>query len=604
MICIVMLFLLILQLMKNLNSKKYRRITACNDHACNNHPGTGILSFAAFVLIYLTGCSSETKSSFIQGKGVSAEHAMVVSAHPLSSRIGAEILKKGGNAIDAAIATEFALAVCYPEAGNIGGGGFMLIRTTDGKTSVIDYREKAPGRASRNMYVDSTGKITEGLSTETHLASGVPGTVDGMIQAHSLYGKLPFKELIQPSVDLAEKGFPVTARQAEDLNSNRDTFIKRNTVRTAFVKDIPWKEGDLLIQKDLAATLERIRDNERDGFYSGKTATFIIREMQKGNGIINHEDLSDYKSKVRNAISAEYRGYKVITVPPPSSGGIILLQLLGMTEPYPSGQWGFNSYGTIHLIAEAERRAFADRSEYIGDPDFVTVPVKGLTDKKYLQERMSSFNENAASPSTEIHPGEPGKYESMETTHYAVVDEMGNAVSATTTLNGTFGSSIVADSAGFLLNNEMDDFSAKPGSPNMYGLVGGEANAVAPGKKMLSSMTPSILEKGGKLFMVVGSPGGSTIPTTVYQVITNVIDQGMNMQEAADAPRFHHQWLPDMIIYEKGRIDSSAAVYLRNAGHKLEERTSIGRVSAIMITGEGKKTAGADRRGDNSACGY
>lgn len=527
---------------------------------------------------------------------------MVVSAHPEASLIGTVILKKGGNAIDAAIATEFALAVCYPEAGNIGGGGFMLIRKADGKTDVIDYREKASGNASRDMFLDSAGNIMESFSTETHLASGVPGTVDGMVRAHSLYGSLPFKDLIQPAVDLAEKGFHLTGEQADHLNSRKTVFLKRNASIPAFVRAEEWKEGDLLVQHDLAGTLKRIRDNGRDGFYSGITADLILKEMQRGKGIISETDLRDYISSVRTPLTADYRGYRIITVPPPSSGGIILIQLLKMIEPYNVKEMGFGSPATIHLVTEAERRSFADRSEYMGDPDFMKVQVKDLISDSYLGIRMQTFNENYASASADIMPGV--LVESDETTHYSVVDAMGNAVSATTTLNGTFGSSIVVEGAGFLLNNQMDDFSIKPGSPNMYGLVGGEANSIMPGKKMLSSMTPAIVEKEGKLFLVAGSPGGSTIPTTVFQIITNVIDHGMDISAAVDAPRFHHQWLPDIISYEKEMIDSTTLDILIAMGHTMQDRASLGRVNAIMVMENGNKSGAADRRGDNSACGY
>jgi gamma-glutamyltranspeptidase/glutathione hydrolase len=558
-------------------------------------------------LIILTGCSVKSgkePNRYIEGRNIIVDSGMVVSAHSQSSRIGISILLKGGNAIDAAIATEFALAVCYPEAGNIGGGGFMLIRTSDGKTDLIDYREKAPSHASRDMYLDKSGNVSEGLSTDTHLASGVPGTVDGMLNAHSKYGKLPFKEVIQPAIDLAEKGFPVTRSQAEELNSNRKTFIDRNAFRPAFVKDSLWKEGDILKQSSLAETLMRIRDYGRDGFYSGRTARLLVREMKRANGIVSEQDLNEYRSVSRVPLTTDYKGYNIITVPPPSSGGIILIQLLKMIEPYPVREWGFNSSRTIHLMVEAERRAFADRSEYPGDPDFVKIPVDKLVSEKYLLNRMSDFNEKRASLSQEIKPGSPEGYTSEETTHYSVVDAAGNAVAATTTLNNTFGNSIVVDSAGFILNNQMDDFSVKPGFPNMYGLVGGEANSVQPGKRMLSSMTPSIIEKEGKLFLVLGSPGGSTIPTTVFQVIVNVLDFGMSIGQAVNAGRFHHQWLPDWISFEKNAIDSISSKKLTDMGHILKDRASIGSINAIMILPGGKKAGSADKRGNNSSCGY
>jgi gamma-glutamyltranspeptidase / glutathione hydrolase len=559
------------------------------------------------VVNILSGCSekSEIKSlKIIEGQGIVVDNGMVVSAHPQSSRIGIRILQKGGNAIDAAVATEFALAVCYPEAGNIGGGGFMVIRTCDGKADVIDFREKAPSLASRDMYLNKTGIVSEGLSTKTHLASGVPGTVDGLISAHSKYGILPFKDVIQPAIDLAENGFTVTREQAEDLNYNRTQFIERNPVKTAFVRDSLWKNGDILVQTALSETLKRIRDYGRDGFYSGKTARLIIKEMKRGNGILSRQDLKEYRSVSRIPLSTIYKGFKIITAPPSSGGGIILIQLLRMIEPYPVSEWGFHSFLTIHLMVEAERRAFADRSEFMGDPDYMQINTCELFGKKYLLHRMNTFDEERASLSMAIKPGSPGGYIGEETTHYSVVDAKGNAVAVTTTLNGTFGNSIVVDSAGFLLNNQMDDFSIKPGYPNMYSLIGGKINSIQPGKRMLSSMTPTIVEKEGKLFLVLGSPGGSTIPTSVFQVIVNVIDFKMNIQEAVDAGRFHHQWLPDLISYEINAIDSLTVQKLTDMGHELKTRTSIGRVNAIMIYPDGKKAGGADKRGNNSSCGY
>ena len=560
-----------------------------------------VISFFAILLI--TGCH-ETPSHVITGRNITAEHGMVVSAHPEASKTGISILQKGGNAIDAAVATEFALAVCYPEAGNIGGGGFMLIRMNDGSTDVIDYREKAPLGASRDMFLDEKGNLTEGSSTETRLAAGVPGTVDGMIRVHEKYGRLSFREIIQPAIDLATKGFPVTEEQAKTFNSNKEYFLRMNASRPAFVKDGEWKAGDILRQPELAATLERIRDNGRDGFYSGKTAEMIINEMKRGNGIISARDLDEYEAVFRKPLSGEYRGYRIISIPPPSSGGIILLQLLGMMEPWSLREAGFHSLKTVHLIAEAEKRAFADRAEYAGDPDFVRVHADILLDPEYLKRRFIDFDLNMATGSMQVKAGALTGYESDETTHYSVVDDYGNAVSATTTLNNTFGSSIVVEGAGFLLNDQMDDFSVKPGTPNMYGLVGGEANSISPGKRMLSSMTPSIVEKDGKLFLVAGSPGGSTIPTTVFQVITNVIDYKMNIRQAVDTGRFHDQWLPDYIMFEIGTIDSLVIKGLKGMNYNLRERTTIGSVNAVEILPDGKIAAGADWRGNNTACGY
>ncbi len=559
------------------------------------------------VLLIVGGCrgnSGNENLKVIEGRNIISKHGMVVSSHPQGSRIGVQILQEGGNAVDAAVATGFALAVCYPEAGNIGGGGFMVIRKSDGSADVIDFREKAPLRASRDMYLTGDSNVIEGLSTETHLAAGVPGSVDGLIKIHSKYGILSFRQVIQPSINLARNGYSVTEEQARSLNGNREYFIKQNKNRPAFVKDTEWKEGDILKQADLAETLERIRNSGRDGFYSGKTAELLIKETERGNGIITEQDLDDYESVFRKPLTADYKGYRLISVPPPSSGGIILFQLLGMVEPYPINEWGFHSVRAIHLITEAERRVYADRAEFSGDPDFVNVPVNGLLDREYLTVRLDNFNESKASLSSEISAGSPEDYISEETTHYSVVDGSGNAVAVTTTLNNIYGSSIVVDGAGFLLNNEMNDFSIKPGVPNMFGLTGGVANSIEPGKRMLSSMTPVIVEKEGKLFLVAGSPGGSTIPTSVFQVIINVIDYNMNVREAVDTGRYHHQWQPDWISYEVDGIDSLTLLKLKQIGHEIRGRPAIGRVNAIQVLPDGKLAGGADKRGNNSACGY
>lgn len=559
------------------------------------------------ILVLFRGCMGKAPVSSVgtgENRNMVADSGMVVSAHPESSKTGVDVLRKGGNAVDAAVATEFALAVCYPEAGNIGGGGFMIYRDPSGRSDMIDYREKAPLKASRDMYLDQAGSVIPGLSTDTHLSSGVPGTVDGMLSIHSKYGILPFRDVIQPAIDLARNGFPITGEQAEDLNSFRDNFISRNRSLPAFVRDDPWKAGDTLRQPELAETLESIRDYGREGFYTGKTAELIAAEMSQGNGIMDLKDLSEYRSVFRTPLEGSYRGFKIITAAPPSGGGVILLQVLGMIEPFNLRDLEFHSLESIHLIVEAEKRAYADRAEFLGDPDFSQIPVSGLLDPLYLKKRMDNFNDNLATPSSEIKAGQLISSEREETTHYSVVDGMGGAVSATTTLNGTFGSGIVIKGAGFLMNNQMDDFSVKPGVPNMYGLAGGEANSVSGGKRMLSSMTPVILENKGKLFMVAGSPGGSTIPTTVLQVITNVVDFRMDIGKAVDAGRFHHQWLPDCISCENPSIDSVTVMKLKQIGHTIRERSSLGRVNAIAILPDGRIKAGADRRGVNSAFGY
>jgi len=556
------------------------------------------------LIIFLFSCTGSVKNEVVIGHGITAGNGMVVSAHPEASMIGLNILKQGGNAVDAAVATGFALAVCYPNAGNIGGGGLMVIRNANGSTDALDYRERAPGAASRDMYLDENGNVIEGLSTSTHMASGVPGSVAGLFEAHSKYGSIEFKNLVQPAIDLAVKGFPLTNNQAEGLNDIRKTLLERNNHKTAFVIDGKWQEGDTLKQPDLALTLERIRDNGPDGFYKGQTADMLVKEMQKGNGLIAYKDLADYKAIWRDALVSDYKDYRIISMPPVSSGGVAIIQLLGMVEDYPLSEWGFHSKEAIHLMAEAERRVYADRAEYLGDPDYVDIPIEILTDKDYLINRLSDFNSEAASLSTDISAGSVIPKESEETTHYSIADASGNAVSVTTTLNGSYGNQIVVEGAGFLLNNEMDDFSSKPGYPNYYGLLGGEANSIQPGKRMLSSMTPTIVEKNEKLYMVVGSPGGSTIITSVFQVLLNVIEFDMDMQSAVDAGRFHHQWMPDEIAYEADRFDTVLLKNLENMGHSLKVRNSIGRVDAIRVLPGRIYEGGADKRGDDTAAGY
>lgn len=536
------------------------------------------------------------------GEGPS-RNGMVVCATPNASKVGLDILKKGGNAVDAAVAVQFALAVTYPEAGNIGGGGFMVYRSARGNTTTLDFREKAPAAASANMYLDSAGNVIKDMSLATHQASGVPGSVDGMVEAHRKYGKLKWADLVQPAIDLARNGFAITKRLAGSLNWGGAQFRKLNPGKTYFLKDTLWKEGDLLVQEDLAKTLELIRDKGRDGFYAGKVADEIAAEMQAGKGLISKADLQNYHSVWRNAITGKYKDYKIITMPPPSSGGIALLQLLHSVEKYPLHRWGHNQDSTVQLIVEAERRVYADRSKYLGDPDFYKVPVDSLLKPNYLDARMKTFNWNAATPSSSIQPGSFVGYESDQTTHYSIVDKNGNSVSITTTLNGSFGSKILVGGAGFLLNNEMDDFSSKPGVPNMFGLIGGKANSIQPGKRMLSSMTPTIIEKDGKLFMVVGTPGGSTIITSVFQTILNVIEFDEDMQQAVNAKRFHHQWLPDQVTIEKDALDAAAISKLEQKGYKIITGGASGRVDAILITKDGYR-AGADPRGDDTGLGY
>ncbi len=534
----------------------------------------------------------------------SYKNGVVVTAHPEASKVGVEILKKGGNAIDASIAVQFALAVVYPNAGNIGGGGFLVYRDAKGKTDALDYREKAPLKASEDMYWDKNGNAITDLSLYGQFAAGVPGTVDGMVKAHEKYGKLNWKELVQPAINLAQKGFKITKQQASELTNKHNDFVKYNSKTNALTSKSSWKEGDLLIQKDLANTLKLIQQKGRAGFYEGKTADLIVKEMKRGNGIISHEDLKEYQSVWRTPVSGNYKGLKVISMPPPSSGGIALVSLFQSIEDYPINKWGFQADSTIQVMVEAERRVYADRAEHLGDPDFIKVPQKQLLDKSYNVNRMKDFSFDKATPSSVIKAGEIIGKESMETTHYVIVDKDGNAASVTTTLNNSYGSLVVVEGAGFLLNDEMDDFSVKPGTPNLYGLVGGKANAIEPSKRMLSSMTPSILEKDGKLFMVVGTPGGSTIITSVFQAILNVVDFGMTMQEAVAAPRFHHQWLPDQIDYEPNAISENVRESLKQKGYTLKERKPYGRVEGILVNTDGTYQAGADPRGDDNAVGY
>ncbi|WP_353183284.1 gamma-glutamyltransferase [Parapedobacter lycopersici] len=531
-------------------------------------------------------------------------NGMVVTAHPEASAVGLEILKNGGNAVDAAVAVQFALAVVYPNAGNIGGGGFMVYRGADGSVAALDFREAAPGAASKDMYLDAQGNPITDLSLRGQLASGIPGSVDGMVKAHEKYGKLDWKLLVEPAVRLAEQGFPVTARQAAELNHRKAALMQYNAAGTALVRTGEWQPGDTLVQRELAHTLTLISQQGRAGFYEGETADRIVAEMARGNGIISHTDLANYHAKWRDPVVSTYRGHRVISMPPPSSGGIALIAMLKSVEAFPLSEWGFQQDSTMRVMIEAERRVYADRATHLGDPDFYRVPQAMLIDSAYNANRMRNMNFGHASFSSAIYAGPlpPGEHE--ETTHFSVVDQTGNAVSITTTINGSYGSFVVVDGAGFLLNNEMDDFSVKPGVPNMFGLTGGAANAIEPGKRMLSSMTPTIIEKNGSLFLVVGTPGGSTIMTSVFQTVLNVIDFNMNVQDAVTAPRFHHQWLPDEVMAERDAVSKKVRHMLTTTGYKLVDRNSIGRVDAILVQPDGSLQGGADPRGDDVAMGY
>ena len=557
------------------------------------------------IIATLLVCCSEKTSKITEDKtfGLISENAMVVSAREEASKIGVEIMKQGGNAFDAMIATDLALLVSYPVAGNIGGGGFMVFRMNDGNIGALDYRETAPQLATKDMYLDANGDVSPDKSQLGALAIAVPGTVAGLFEIHKKFGTIPFEKLIEPAIQLAKNGVVATEAQAKRLNHHKISFRKVNQKRILY--DQEWRTGDTIKNPLLAKTLERIQLHGRDGFYKGKTADLIVEQTQKLGGIITKEDLEAYKVKWREPITFIYKDHTIISMPPPSSGGVCLAQILKSIAPFNIGQYKHNSKEYIQLIVEAERRAYADRSHFLGDPDFINIPMDSLTDLKYLSQRMESFNWNKATKSTALSHGSFTGIESNETTHYSIVDPFGNSVSVTTTLNGAFGSKVYVDKGGFFLNNEMDDFSAKPGTPNMFGLVGAEANSIAAQKRMLSSMSPTIVEENGQLKMVLGSPGGSTIITTVMQNILNVLDYDMTMQESVSKPRFHHQWLPDNIKFEPS-FDSVVFGPLKKLGYKIDYSNSkvIGKTDAILVLPDGRLEGGADPRGDDKAEGF
>ncbi|RNC89973.1 MAG: gamma-glutamyltransferase [Allomuricauda sp.] len=536
--------------------------------------------------------------------GLVTDKAMVVSAREEASKIGVEIMKKGGNAFDAMVGTELALAVAFPYAGNIGGGGFMVYRKADGDLGALDYREKAPLAAHRDMYLDSLGNVIPNMSRVGATAVGVPGTVAGVFEVHEKFGTLPIEEILQPVIDLAERGVIVTEKQERRLENTREVFVEVNSDSTKFAQ--VFKTGDTIKYPALASTLRTIMKEGRDGFYKGEVAQKLAEFIQEKGGFITTEDLEKYQAKWRQPVTFNYKDLKIISMSPPSSGGVTMNQIFKMIEPYDIGQYEHNSSQSIQLFTEAARRAYADRNYFLGDPDFVDIPLEVLLDETYLEERFASFSFEKATPSSEVSHGEVEIMESDQTTHYSIVDAEGNAIAATTTLNGAYGSKLYSDELGFFFNNEMDDFSAKIGVPNMFGLIGAEANSIAPEKRMLSSMTPTIVEKDGALFLVVGTPGGSTIINFVAQTILNVHEFNYSMQDAVNAPRFHHQWLPDMILFEEEGFSEELKADLKSKGYNIFEGPARigGKVDAIRVLPDGRLEGGADKRGDDKAVGF
>jgi len=557
------------------------------------------------LFLFLAACQPKPSAEKRQETGPIGKSAMVASAHPLATKVGVQIMKDGGNAFDAAVAVKLALAVVYPQAGNIGGGGFAVFRNADGTVGALDFREKAPLAASRDMYLDEVGDVIENMSTLGHLAVGVPGSVAGIWELHQRHGRLPWKDLVKPAIDLAFEGYRLTEKAAGILNYTQEGFTKANDYTPWVVNEAGWKEGDVVSQRELGETLKQIRDQGRDGFYTGAVAELLVNEMERGKGLITQEDLDNYAPVWRKPIIASYNGNKIISMPPASSGGIALAQLLYGAEKMRLGDLAHNSAEYINVMAELEKRVYADRTTHLGDTDFYDTPIGNLLSADYLDERFAGIEKGKVTPSIEISHGEISPKESEQTTHFSIVDPEGNAVAITTTLNGSMGSRVMVKGGGFILNNEMDDFSAKPGTPNMFGLLGSEANEIVPGKRMLSSMTPTIVEKDGQLKMVVGTPGGATIITSVFQTIINVLDHDMTMQEAVDAPKIHHQWLPELLFVEKDKLSTSVLEELKEMGHEINERNSIGRMDCVLVRQDSTLEGGSDRtRADNYSEGF